>query len=116
MKLRVKGNSIRYRLSKSDVSRFLENGQISEEVNFGNSSLFYELTITHNDQLYATFTNQTITVFMPLQMASGWDKTEQVGFSGSFNNLNILIEKDFQCIDNNLEYQSDNYPNPLLNC
>ena len=27
--------------------------------------------------------------------------------------LYILIEKDFKCLDNTIEDQSDNYPNPL---
>ena len=35
MKLRIKGNSIRLRLLRSEVERFTANGKISEEVRFG---------------------------------------------------------------------------------
>jgi hypothetical protein len=39
------------------------------------------------------------------------DFTDRVGFDGQSGLVKILVEKDFVCIDNTLEDQSDNYPN-----
>jgi hypothetical protein len=33
---------------------------------------------------------------------------------GTEEKLHLLVEKDFTCLDNVTEDQSDNYPNPLL--
>jgi hypothetical protein len=40
--------------------------------------------------------------------------TDKVGFGNQAAGLHLLIEKDFTCLDNVDEDQSDNYPNPLL--
>jgi hypothetical protein len=39
--------------------------------------------------------------------------TDKVGYEGTHGNLHLLVEKDFTCLDNVAEDQSDNYPNPL---
>lgn len=116
MKLRIKGNSIRYRLSKSDVDRFINTGIVTEETDFGNNTLRYELRVTEAESMSATFENNSIIIFLPENLANIWSDPENVGFNGTYEKLSLLIEKDFQCIDNTIEDQSDNYPNPLLKC
>jgi hypothetical protein len=116
MKLRIKGNSIRYRLSKSDVDRFINTGIVTEETDFGNNTLRYELRTTEAESMSATFENNSIVIFLPENLANIWSDPEKVGFNDTYEKLSLLIEKDFQCIDNTLEDQSDNYPNPLLKC
>lgn len=116
MKLRIKGNSIRYRLSKSDVDRFINTGVVTEETDFGSNTLRYELCTTEAESMCATFENNRITIFLPEKLANVWSDPEKVGFNGTYEKLSLLIEKDFQCIDNSLEDQSDNYPNPLSKC
>ena len=39
MKIRIKGNSLRYRLTKTDVENFDRDGYLEESTNFG-SQLF----------------------------------------------------------------------------
>ncbi len=51
---------------------------------------------------------------MPELMANEWSNSEQVGFEYNKNGLYLLVEKDFKCLDNVAEDQSDNYPNPLV--
>jgi hypothetical protein len=51
---------------------------------------------------------------MPELMAKNWATTEKVGFEETNGPLYLLVEKDFKCLDNVAEDQSDNYPNPLL--
>lgn len=120
MKIRIKGNSLRYRLTKSEVDRFVLTGYIEETVNFGKSILRYSLRKSGQAQLSASFKNNEITVYFPSSFVNGWMVAAQTGFEyhmavdGSEKPLHILVEKDFTCLDKTTEDQSDNYPNPLL--
>jgi hypothetical protein len=113
MKIRIKGNSLRYRLTKTDVEQFSTTGYIEEIIDFGSQALTYALERSNLNMLTATFDHNKITLLMPATMATEWDITDRVGFEGFDNNLFLLIEKDFKCLDNVAEDQSDNYPNPL---
>src|SRR3569833_3021584 len=113
MKVRIKGNSVRYRLSMSDISRFGRDGYIEETVDFGASQLTYALQKGTAPALWAEFTNNKIIIFIPSNLADAWIVTDRVGFDQK-GPLYLLVEKDFQCIDNVAVDQSDNYPNPSL--
>jgi hypothetical protein len=63
--------------------------------------------------LSAIFENNKITMFMPQLMANNWGLSDKVGFEYQDNELFLLVEKDFKCLDNIAEDQHDNYPNPL---
>jgi len=39
--------------------------------------------------------------------------TDRTGFENNAGGLQLLVEKDFTCLDNVAEDQSDNYSNPL---
>jgi 3-methyladenine DNA glycosylase Mpg len=114
MKIRIKGNSLRYRLTKTDVERFAEEGYLEEQTVFGNGVLTYALQVYGSNELSASFEDNKITLFMPEIMAEDWATTDRVGFEETAGPLYLLIEKDFKCLDNVAEDQSDNYPNPLL--
>jgi hypothetical protein len=114
MKLRVKGNSLRYRLTKTDVSNLASNGNVKEVIEFGNTTLAYVLQSTPKDALHADFKENTLTIYIPQKNVAELASTNRVGFSGNTGKLSLLIEKDFTCLDDVAEDQSDNYPNPLL--
>jgi hypothetical protein len=113
MKIRIKGSSLRYRLTKSDVSRFSKEGYIEEHCNLAGQTLTYALQRSTEGTLSATFQDNKITLFMPDVIAGEWVSTDRVGFEDNYNGLYLLVEKDFKCLDNVAEDQSDNYPNPL---
>ena len=113
MKIRIKSNSLRYRLTRSEVARFAKEGVVKEKIQIGDNDITYLLQRTGENRLSASFQNNVITVLMPEVMADEWTSTEEVGFSGQVQDLHLLIEKDFTCLDNVNEDQSDNYPNPL---
>ena len=115
MKVRIKGNSLRYRLSMTDVTRFGRDGYIEEVIDFGKTQLTYALQRGPTLGLEAEFMNNKIIVFIPYGWADEWVKTDRIGFEQK-DPLYLLIEKDFQCFDNVAEDQSDNYPNPSLVC
>jgi hypothetical protein len=120
MKIRIKGNSLRYRLTKSEVDHFVSAGCVEEKINFGNSILYYSLKKSVQNQLSASFNNNEITLYFPSSFINEWINSEQIGFEynmeveGSDKPLYLLVEKDFTCLDKTNEDQSDNYPNPLL--
>ena len=69
----------------------------------------------------AEFKNNGITFFIPEEWAKKWDTSEQVGFEGNMKindeqSIYLLIEKDFKCLDETSEDQSDNFENPNITC
>jgi hypothetical protein len=119
MKIRIKGNSLRCRLTRHEVEHFSETGLVEERVNFGSAALSYALCSTDAGELSATFGNNRITLYLPAALVEEWIRTDKVGFEhrmpldGAEESLHLLVEKDYTCLDNVEEDQSDNYPNPL---
>jgi hypothetical protein len=113
MKIRIKGNSLRYRLTKSDIANLDVDGYLKEQTNFTNQPFGYALKVTESATLTAEYLNNTITLFMPKLMLTELVNTNKVGFADKDGSLQLLIEKDFTCLDNVEEDQSDNFPNPL---
>ncbi|QWX83545.1 hypothetical protein H0I23_13960 [Cellulophaga sp. HaHaR_3_176] len=118
MKIRIKGNTIRYRLTKSEVETFCETGIFSEQTEFGSTFFTYELKAKKDlKNLEADYVNNTVTIYFPEENTKNWATNSVVGFNNlhttkTGSELSILIEKDFVCMDETVEDQSDNYPNP----
>lgn len=120
MKIRIKGNAVRYRLTKTEVATLCSIGSIQEVTVFGDHKFMYRVKLdTQAQQLKASFLNNTITMVLPASIAQNWENDDRVGFEQDQplehgEKLHLLIEKDFTCLDNTIEDQSDNYPNPKL--
>ena len=121
MKIRIKGNSVRLRLGMSEVARFAETGVLTEETHFISGMLSYVLKKTNDGVVRADISGSEITVFVPEAISNQWIGSDLVGFQEKMplpngESLFILVEKDFVCLDNTFEDQSDNYPNPNAAC
>lgn len=116
MKIRIKGNSLRYRLTRSEVSQLWSEGYLEERTAFGNKALVYAIETAVDDKLSADFIVDKIVLRMPRSMVEKLNHTDSVGFEDRTGPVSLLVEKDFACIDNVGEDQSDNYPNPLMAC
>ena len=122
MKIRIKGNSVRIRLSKSEVARFEKEGYVEEKTEFLNSTLVYSVKSSTDETLSAGFDNGNIILYVPANMLQQWASTDLVGLDYNMplpggKHLYLLIEKDFKCIDvAETEDQSDMYENPLKAC
>ncbi|MGB5171465.1 DUF7009 family protein [Eudoraea sp.] len=118
MKIRIQGNSIRYRLTRSEVITLCDKGQISEQTFFKNNVFNYRVqSEASTNVMKADFKEGSITLYVPEAKLKNWDKDNRVGFSETLtlpNNeaLSLLLEKDFVCLDRREEDQSDQYPNP----
>ena len=126
MKLRIKGNSIRLRLLRSEVERFAVNGIISDEVRFGTATdqaLRYAIAASDGvEEVTVQFSDNQILVLLPESIAMKWTSGHGVGIEtsidvGNNTDLSVLIEKDFECIDRPDDPdRADAYPNPLVKC
>jgi hypothetical protein len=122
MKIRIKGNSVRYRLDKLEVAKFAETGEIVETTQLLGGQFKYVLKRSNEvNTLTAQWNNGAIEFLMPASIAKEWVETDEVGFQHKLllengESLFLLIEKDFVCIDNTFEDQSNNYPNPNMAC
>ena len=116
MKIRIKGDTVRLRLTKTEVNEFGTKGFVEESTQFGaDSKLVYTLKKSDCDELEASFNHNKIEVRVPHNMASKWVDTEQVGMNNNENDntLKILIEKDFACLTERVgEDESDMFPHP----
>ena len=124
MKIRIKGNSIRLRLTKTEVENFGKDGDFNEETQMLGGIFRYQLKRSYNyENLAAEWIadENKIVFYMPEKIANEWVESNEVGFQHKMpladgNKLFLLIEKDFVCLDNTFEDQSDNYPNPNAVC
>lgn len=120
MKIRIKGDSIRLRLTKSEIDQLAKTRMVAEETHIGESVLRYELKSSAEvNQIEASMAGTTITVKMPDSDTNHWTSTERVGYETHLplqkgGSLFILLEKDFKCLDNTQEDQTDMYDNPLV--
>ena len=122
MKLRLTKNSIRFRLSQSDVQAFRTEGFIREELRIGptaNSALVFGLVRSmESENVSVTFENNQITISVPTGEADSWSTTERVGIEATQpasdgTNLSILIEKDFACLTPRPgDDDKDSFPHP----
>ena len=113
MKLRIKGSSIRYRLSQTDVE-LAKEGYLEDQINFAGTPLVYALQLTEGKELTCSYLDNKITLNIPRAALESLAKTDVVGYDNQDSGVYLLVEKDFRCLDEVSEDQSDNYPNPLL--
>lgn len=125
MKLRLRHNSIRLRLGKSEVERLLESGECREAIVFpGGGRLEYALASSPATTIAVSLLATVIRVDVLEPDLAGWCSSDQVGLSAEVvvshgTSLQVLIEKDFHCLDPRVpEDQSDTFDNPLepLSC
>jgi hypothetical protein len=122
MKLRIKGNSIRLRVSRSDLANLAECGAIQDEVHFsGRPRDAWIYSIVRSQALSVPtveFEERQVRVVIGNEDVRRWLSTEEVGiyFSlgiGVNGMLEVALEKDFACLDRSDEENSDTFPNPL---
>jgi hypothetical protein len=117
------GNSIRFRLTKTDIANIGSKGFIEEKTEFLNGMSFYYCLKKKEGigNLVASFSGNKISIFVPENMSNEWTTTDLIRLEnkmdiGEGKTLLLLIEKDFVCLDKTLEDQSDNYTNPNVIC
>jgi hypothetical protein len=122
MKLRLKGNSLRLRLGKSEVARLLDRGLLEESTAFGElpkQRLIYTLsTAAAERDVSASFEAGCVHIRISSDLVLRWARSDELAITGSQStgdgdSLRILIEKDLECLDPAArESQEDAFPHP----
>ncbi len=104
MKLRIRGNSVRIRLTRSEVAALGDIGRAEDAVRFSPTDVLqYGVAVTATDALGVEFGDRRLTVNVPKAMIEPWLAPSEVTIEGSqpigdTDELRILIEKDFMCL------------------
>jgi hypothetical protein len=119
MKLRIKGSSLRLRLTQGEVRSLETAGEVAEQVHFGGGAkLTYRLrTDTKNREISASYGDNIIDIRVPQETALTWARTDEVTLSHeepvADGELRVVIEKDWNCLaPRSDEDESDNFPHP----
>lgn len=120
MKLRLRGDTLRLRLTRSEVEQIGAGRSVEEQTRFPDgSSLTYRLVAGEQDQagVASGDTGQVMTIEVAADAAARWAASEVVGLHGDepvqIGPLTVLIEKDFTCVTPRAgEEELDTYPNP----
>lgn len=114
MKLRIQGNSLRYRLTRPEVARLRENGAIEETAHFAGQPLMYRIRKgAPGTQVRAELLDGSLTVDAPAGMIDAWAASDEVGIAARDGAMKIAIEKDFRCLTRRAEEEEVGaYPHP----
>jgi hypothetical protein len=113
MKVRFHSNSLRVRLSQSEVARLSETGRVEEKITFApGQTLAYSVESGGVDSIRATFEGSAIRVILPDHAARKWIGSDDEGIENAGATLRVLIEKDYQCLHRESEDDTDAFPNP----
>ena len=102
MKLRIRDNSVRVRLTRGEVDALRDDGVVSARTGFPGSREFqYRVESSPASVIPgAFFSDNVVTVRLPETTVLAWANSEQVSIAGEQRlddgeNLMILVEKDF---------------------
>lgn len=120
MKLRIRDNSIRLRLTRPEVETIRTDGLVGGKVPFPAGAQFVyclESSPACVDPT-AQFANGELSVRLPESAVRDWAASDEVSIRAELplddgSTLNILIEKDFACLaQREGEDESDMFPHP----
>jgi hypothetical protein len=119
MKLRIQDDAIRFRLTRSEVARLSDGGDVESTCRFpGGRALTYALTLAERPTIDARFDGDRIDVALPRTRTIAWARGDDVTLPNdaarrSGDAPRVLVEKDFTCVEpRDGEDQSDLFPNP----
>ena len=117
MKFRCTSNSIRLRVRKSELEQLQSKGELIESIHFGKMGGLFQIKLLIDadyKELDSHFEAGLITVIIPQHLAQKWINSDLVGMQRikeieGDETLEILIEKDFPCLDRAEENRDDTF-------
>jgi len=115
MKLRIQGNLLRLRLTQTEVACLRDRGLVECAIRFPTGrALCYSVASSPQAEVSVDYEGDSICVMLPRAVATAWAESSQVTIEGSRNSdVQILVEKDFQCLHKPSERDPEAYPHPL---
>lgn len=121
MKLRIKGNSLRLRVSRSELDLLMAGGCIEETIRFApepEAKLTYALDSAAGLLTpIVRYSQERIAIVVDQDELRFRNEPGQVGIYasvpvGSHESLEVIVEKDFACLDGSDEENEDTFANP----
>jgi len=119
VKLRIKGSSLRLRLTQGEIQQLAETGEVQEQVPFAaNTALIYRLRRDSEiHDITVTYNGNIIEILIPERTSREWCGSDRVTLEHSQHvpggELRVTLEKDFACLAPRAgEDESDNFPHP----
>ena len=103
MKLRIRGNSLRFRLTDEDLDEMRNRGSIQDSIQFTpdpDARLKYCLALSRDtDVIAAQFVGNEIQILIPFSVSNPWLDSSGVGLEfrqnlGQNGELRVSIERD----------------------
>ena len=128
MKMRIQGNSLRIRVGRSELAHFLHEGRIDDTVQFtaapeGRLTYALEVSPAGITQTQVRYSPPEVVVILTPRQVDQWSQETEVGVYtkvpiGAEDSLEVIVEKDFACLDGSDEGNKDTFVNPLdgTNC
>ena len=104
MKLRIRENTLRLRLTQTEVAELVRSGKVENRTQLVRDAargLVFRLQLTPFRLAPGVeFDGHQITVSLPEAEARSWARENKVGIYGEEPwGLKVSVEKDFQCLD-----------------
>ena len=121
MKLRIKGNSLRMRISRSEMERLVAVGRIEDTVQFtpveGESFTYALAHDARTKSVEIRYVPGSVSVVVPSAQVGRWTEESEVGIYESLaldseRSLELILEKDFACSDGSDADNADTFRNP----
>jgi hypothetical protein len=121
MKLRIKGNSLRLRISQPEMAQLLRDGSVEETICFGAADARLTYALMHSESVQAiglSYQDRRATVMLSSDAVRRWAGGDEVGIYGDVDTcdgpLALLVEKDYACLDRDDPHDADAFPNPKV--
>ena len=112
MKLRIHGNALRLRVKQGEVAELAAGTTVEERCELPGCALIYRLR-PGAGELGLRFADGVIEVGVPAAVVAAWAGSEQVGFGVTAGNVEVLVEKDWKCLDSkDPRDNEDTFPHP----
>jgi hypothetical protein len=120
MKLRIRGNSLRLRVSRTELRRIAEQGSAEDSIRFAPGTEWrYGIEVkSGGGDVAAEFAAGSLRVLLPRARVDRWLDDNEVAIEaqqpiGNGETLRILVEKDYTCLAPRAgEDDSDLFVNP----
>jgi hypothetical protein len=123
MKLRIRDNTLRFRVNQSEVEALRIGTAVQAVTRFPEGTSFtYRLEPSQARTLSSRFENGTVVVEVPRALIEPWASGAEEGFSGQqavdgTEPLRITVEKDFACLKpRDPAEDRDAFPHPRSAC
>lgn len=104
MKLRIRGNSLRLRVSRTEFLQIAEQGSAEDTIRFAPGTEWrYGIVVKPGGDVAAQFAANSLRVVLPKARVEQWLDDREVGIEGqqpigNGETLRILVEKDYTCL------------------